>query len=75
MNCVICRNGVTSPGRVVVTLVRNSTTVVFKEVPADICENCGEEYINRQVSESLLKSAEDAVRSGVEIDVRQYLAA
>jgi hypothetical protein len=36
---------------------------------------CGEEYMNRQVSESLLKAAEDAVRSGVEIDVRQYLAA
>lgn len=75
MNCVICKQGVTSPGKVVVTLVRTSTTVVFKDVPADVCQNCGEEYIDRQVSESLLKAAEEAVHSGVEIDVRQYLAA
>ncbi|MEX0735922.1 MAG: type II toxin-antitoxin system MqsA family antitoxin [Bacteroidota bacterium] len=75
MNCAICRHGVTSLGKVVVTLVRNSTTVVFKDVPADVCENCGEEYIDRQVSESLLRAAEEAVHSGVEIDVRQYLAA
>lgn len=45
MKCVICKQGSTKPGHATVTLQRGNTTVIFKEVPADICENCGEYFI------------------------------
>lgn len=75
MKCVVCKTGETKPGKVVVTLVRDSATLVFKDVPAQVCQNCGEEYVDQKVTSSLLASAEQAARSGVQVDVREYLAA
>jgi hypothetical protein len=49
-------------------------TLVFKKVPADICENCGEAYVNSEVSRQLLASAEQAAGLGVQVDVREYVA-
>jgi YgiT-type zinc finger domain-containing protein len=75
MKCVICKVGKTQPGRATVTLERNGTTLVIKNVPADVCANCGEEYVNAETTELLLKTAEEAVRSGVQVSVRDYVAA
>jgi YgiT-type zinc finger domain-containing protein len=46
MKCAICRNGITENGFATITLERNNTIMVFKRVPAEICDNCGEEYIS-----------------------------
>lgn len=75
MKCVICKHGATQAGKCVVTLVHNGTTLVFKHVPAQICQNCGEEYVAQDISERLLATASDASRSGVQVDVREFLAA
>lgn len=45
MICPICRCGHTRPGFASVTLERDSTTLLFKDVPAQVCDNCGEEFI------------------------------
>lgn len=75
MTCVICKTGETHPGTATVTLERDNAIVVIKGVPARVCANCGEEYIEEQVTASLLKTAEEAVRAGVQVDVRTYAAA
>ncbi len=75
MKCVICKVGETRPGKGTVTLERDGTTLVIKNVPADICANCGEEYVNAETTEFLLGIAEEAVRSGVQVSVRDYAAA
>lgn len=75
MKCLICKMGATRPGRATVTLERNVTTLVIKNVPADICSNCGEEYVNSETTELLLRTAEEAVKSGVQVSVRDYVAA
>ena len=75
MKCVICKEGETAPGTATVTLERGSATVVFKAVPADVCQNCGEEYLDERTSASLLHDAESAVAQGVQVDVRHYVAA
>ena len=49
MTCVICKQGETHPGETTVTLTRGETTVVIKNVPADICEDCGEYYLSEEV--------------------------
>jgi len=48
---------------------------VIKGVPAMVCSNCGEEYVTEETTARLLKSAEDAARAGVQVDVREYIAA
>lgn len=74
MRCVICKQGETVPGTATVTLSRDGTTIVVKGVPARVCENCGEEYIDEEITDGLLQFAEEAASRGVEIDVRQYVA-
>ena len=75
MKCPICRLGERQPGTITVTLEREGMTLVVKGVPADICGNCGEEYVEASVTARLLETAEEAARSGVELAVREYLAA
>lgn len=75
MKCVICKHGKTKHGRATVTLERDHTTLVVKGVPAEVCINCGEEYLTEDISALLLKTAEEAVKSGIQVDIREYVAA
>ncbi len=75
MTCVICKRGETRPGRATVTLERGATTLVVKGVPAGVCDTCGEEYVDDATAARLLVAAEEAARAGVQVDVREYLAA
>jgi len=75
MTCAICKVGETKPGCVTVTLERAPTTLVVRGVPARICSNCGEEYVDEEASARLLSLLEAAVGGGVELEVRQYEAA
>lgn len=49
-------------------------TVVFKSVPASVCENCGEEYVDDEIAGRLLNIFEQSVLAGVTVDVRNYAA-
>ena len=75
MECMICKVGDTQPGTVTVTLERGSTTLVFKHVPAQVCENCGEAYVDDTTTEQLLAAAEAAVKAGVQVEIREFAAA
>ena len=75
MKCVVCRHGETRPGTATVTLERDGATVVVKGVPARVCGNCGEEYVEEQAASRLLALAEDAANSGVKVEVLEYRAA
>lgn len=75
MKCPICKHGNTHAGTASITLERGATTVMFKRVPTEVCENCGEVYHDAKVTHSLLQQADQAARGGVEIDVRQYASA
>ena len=75
MKCVICRLGDMNKGLATVTLTRDALTLVVKDVPALVCDNCGEEYVDEQVTSRLLETAEEALKAGVQVDVRNYVAA
>ena len=55
-------------------LERGQTTVVIKDVPADICENCGKYYPTEDLTAKVVAMAEDAVRHNVEIEVLRFAA-
>lgn len=75
MKCVICKHAETKPGTTTVTLERNGFTYVVKQVPAQVCPNCGEDYVDEKVTGALLKSAEQMAEVGAQVDIRQYVAA
>ena len=74
MRCVICRNAETHPGFVTITLEREGLTFVVKRVPAQVCPNCGEEYLEEDVSTELLARAEEIAKEGAQVDIREYIA-
>jgi YgiT-type zinc finger domain-containing protein len=73
MKCVVCKHGETRPGSTTVTLERGGTLVV-RSVPARICDNCGEAYVEEETTRRLLATAREALRSGVQLDVRDFAA-
>ncbi|MFO7675500.1 MAG: type II toxin-antitoxin system MqsA family antitoxin [bacterium] len=75
MKCAVCRQAETQPGFATVTLERDGLTVVFKCVPAQVCPNCGEDYVDAAVAEKLLKNAEETARNGTQVEVRQFIPA
>jgi len=74
MKCVICKHGETDKGSTTVTLDKGQTTVVIKEVPAEVCDNCGEYYLSEDVTEKVQSLAEQAFQHGAEIEVLRYAA-
>jgi len=75
MKCVVCKQAETRPGTATVTLERDGLTVVFKGVPAQVCPNCGEDYVEQVIADRLLKEAEQTARNGTQVEVRQFAAA
>jgi YgiT-type zinc finger domain-containing protein len=75
MKCPLCRQGELQPGTSDETVSYEGMTLVVKDVPAEICDMCGEPYFNEQVTQRLLDLAREAAAAGVVVDVRRYVAA
>jgi YgiT-type zinc finger domain-containing protein len=74
MKCVICKHGKTRTGKTTMTLQRGDATLVVKGVPAKVCDNCGEAYLDEHVTRSLMDTAERALDAGVQVEVREFVA-
>jgi len=74
MKCAICRNGNTGEGFTTVLLERDQTILVFRNVPAKICENCGEEFISSQVNRTLLQQARSEMERGIILEILEFAA-
>ena len=70
--CPICHTGELEPGQTTSTFTKGETTLVVKEVPALVCETCGEAYLASDVTKELLSQAREAVKEGADIKVRKY---
>ena len=74
LQCQLCKHGATSSGMVTVTLQKGSTTVIIKDVPAEICENCGEYYLDENITRQVLSMAEEAVKNRAEVEILSFAA-
>ena len=69
---MICKHGETVDGFTTVTLEKDGATIVFQNVPALVCDNCGEKYIKGNITSALLIEANKIISSGVKVDIRNY---
>jgi YgiT-type zinc finger domain-containing protein len=74
MKCVLCKHGTTYTGTVNVTLERDNCIIVLKDVPADICENCGEYYLNQNTTAAVLDRAEKSIYRNAEVEILRFAA-
>lgn len=75
MKCIVCHNGETRSGTTSVTFHHDGQTVVVNEVPAEVCENCGEAYVAEDVTEQLLTIAAEARKARAQVLVRDFAPA
>ncbi len=74
MGCAVCRQGTLEDGTATVVLERGEATLIFKGVPAQVCDNCGEEFLAARINESLLRRADEAMRRGTTLEMLRFAA-
>jgi YgiT-type zinc finger domain-containing protein len=62
------------PGHTTVTLQRANTVVIIKDVPAQVCQDCGEYYLDEPVAQRVYSQADAAAQRHAEVEVVQYAA-
>ncbi len=65
MICVICRQAETMDGHTMVALARGEFRLLVRNVPARVCPNCDEAYVEEEVAQQLLSVAGQASDSGM----------
>lgn len=73
MNCAVCKNGQISTLVSTVTLQREGTIMIVKEVPVNSCQKCGAKYPDEIVQKRVENWAEDALKNHVEVIIRRYV--
>ena len=74
MNCVICKYNEVSEGLTTVVLTRGNSVVIIREVPAQICKNCGEYYLSSEMTKKVYAIASEAVKKGAEVEIIKFAA-
>ncbi len=74
MKCVICKTGHTQLGTTTVTLQRGRSVVVIRDVPAQICDDCGEYYLDDATARRVYADAEQGFQRHVEVEIQSYVA-
>jgi len=69
MDCALCKVGTTEKGSVTVTLERNGAIVLIKDVPAEVCTNCGHYYLSEETTRAIMQTGNDAIEKGAELEV------
>ena len=75
MKCVICKTGTTLQGKTNTMFEREGHFIIVKDIPAEICVQCGEAYFDEKTTSELLITANDALNSGAELEIIKMKAA
>lgn len=67
MQCVICKIGTTHKEKANITLERDGAFVIFSNVDAEVCDNCGEAYFDADTTIWLQKKAGEEFSKGKEV--------
>lgn len=72
MTCPVCKSNML-PGKTVLTFkMENEQILVIKDVPALICEQCGEEFIDLETSKNVERQVNKAIQNGISMGFLNY---
>ncbi|MGE5376921.1 MAG: type II toxin-antitoxin system MqsA family antitoxin [Bacteroidota bacterium] len=72
MICLICRQSELVGGLTSIQFARAEMRYVIEHVPAQVCPNCNEAYVEEDVAEKLLRMTEELSATGVFEGVAEY---
>lgn len=71
MNCILCKANLTK-GNVNHIVDLGEGIIIIKNVPANICEQCGEYYVDTQIALKLEAIVEEVKKSRAEVLIINY---
>lgn len=71
MNCIRCKANLTK-GNVNQIICLGGSTIIIKNVPANICEQCGKHYLDTKTALKLESMVEDIKKSKAEVFIANY---
>jgi len=71
MNCILCKSNLVS-GKVNHIIDLDGHIIIIKGVPANVCKQCGEYFIDTDIAIKLEKIIEDVMKNRAEIFVVNY---
>ncbi|MFL0194286.1 type II toxin-antitoxin system MqsA family antitoxin [Clostridium sp. WILCCON 0269] len=71
MNCILCKSNMID-GKVNHIVDLDGHIIIIKGVPANICRQCGEYFIENNIALKLEKIVEEAMKNKAEIFVVNY---
>jgi len=75
MNCPLCKSKMVEETTVLTFKMEGSQILVIKDVPALICDQCGEEFVDIQTSRNVEKQVNKAVADGISMGFLSYYIA
>jgi YgiT-type zinc finger domain-containing protein len=72
MICLICRQAELIYGSTSISFERDEFRLLMRNVPAQVCPNCGEAVVDEDVAAELLKKTENIFEQGLQDEVRDY---
>jgi YgiT-type zinc finger domain-containing protein len=74
MICLICRKADAIEGSTLIEFERGEFRLIVTGVPARVCPNCGEAYLDESTAERLLRFARQTFHDGI-LDTRSDFGA
>jgi len=74
MLCFVCKSGTVEPGRVTYVVERDGHVAVIRDVPAEVCRQCGEEYFGSETAQAIYDQAERILAHGSEVEIAKFAA-
>lgn len=71
MNCILCKANLTK-GNVNHIVDLGEGIIIIKNVPANVCEQCGEYYVDTQIALKLEAIVEEVKKSRAEVLIINY---
>jgi YgiT-type zinc finger domain-containing protein len=70
--CPLCK-GEKKPGNVIYTVNIGTGIIIVKDVPASVCNQCGEEWINSKIAKELEKIIESARKQKLQLEIIPFI--
>ena len=74
MTCVTCKTGIYQNGFTNVILTKGDSIIIIKQVPAEVCNQCGDYILSSDTSIQIQKMAKEAFENGSEVEIRRFAA-
>jgi len=65
MKCLICKNTHMKEGTTILPIERGNAILLITDIPAQVCTNCGEPYLNEETARDVQKLANETLAGEV----------